>query len=191
MGAKKAEKRAKEAGSRCPSCGQITALSLRRSPDWCVAHIADLMRRGAWVTGHSRRQLAAEWAVPVSTIANYAARATKEVAGETTDDMREEIRVATIERLQTVAAKAEMAGQFQAVVNSLRVLSEVAGVVSRAPMVNVEVGGLRERMESREAASFASRAASFIAEVHPELLGEFLRHVGRDKDEAITVEVER
>lgn len=154
---------------------------MRRSPRWFIEQIADLMVRGAWISGRSRKKLAQEWGVPVSTVANYAAEASKLVHNASSDDLRDELKATSLERLQTLSLKAEQAGRHGDAVRALRVVGEMTGLIStkpNAPLVVVNMGGKPERIDASEVARFAERAHAFMAERHPELVAEFLEYVG-------------
>jgi hypothetical protein len=50
-----------------------------------VAHIADIMRRGAWERGVTGKELAAEWGLPATTVEHYSKEAWKRVCAEADD----------------------------------------------------------------------------------------------------------
>lgn len=114
---------------------------MRRSPRWFIEQIADLMVRGAWISGRSRKKLAQEWGVPVSTVANYAAEASRLVHAAGGDELREEIKTVSLERLQTLSIKAEQAQRYGDAVRAVRVANEIAGTIQPSSTTEVKVFG--------------------------------------------------
>ncbi len=131
----------------------------KRKPDWYIDQIVDRMCRGNWIRGATRRQLAAEWGIPESTVANYSTTASKIVKAGTDDEVREEIKATSIEKLGIIAAKAEKKERFAEATKSLRVMNELTGSIqSGGPMVvvNVEVAGQKLRAQPQDVALYAS-----------------------------------
>jgi hypothetical protein len=65
-----------------------------------VNFIADMMERLEWVRGKSARRLAREWGIPVSTLVNYSAEASRRVTADA-DEVRREITARGVSMLRT------------------------------------------------------------------------------------------
>lgn len=159
-------------------------------PQWYIDQIVDLMCRGSWIRGLSRRQLAEKWGVGESTVATWAQFASKIVKAGTDEEVREEIKTTSIEQLQIFAAQSARARRFGEAAKTVRILNEVTGAINGGigPVnvsIKLDVGGrdvevTRGQFEEawRHLVESWHRAAK--AELSPEVAARLIARAGEE-----------
>lgn len=110
----------------------------RTEIDRRIAHIADLMVDGRWIPRRSAASLADEWAVSLSSIAEYAATAS--VVVRVGLGTKEEIQTRVLALLDRISILALHKGKYGEATRAAIGLATVAGVVAPT-QVRQEISG--------------------------------------------------
>ena len=123
----------------------------RHNTDEHVERIADMMARGAWLTGISARQYAKDHNAVLSTVKNWSSQAHRIVNSATSEERREMV-VTTLAKLEVIAARATADKDWRGGVAALTLLAKIAGLEAPTQM-HVKVvppdapDGVRELLE--------------------------------------------
>lgn len=99
----------------------------RAEVDAIIGRIANDMAAGKWVSGPSSKRYAEECEVTRDTIRHWATQASR-IVSKGSDDEIATLKVSTLARLDVISVKAEAKGNFQAAVNALDKVADIAGL---------------------------------------------------------------
>ena len=118
-GKRKSEKEARPAG-RDPSAREEKVEKSKR-----VAHIAELMAGGQWVTGVTARGLAIEWGIHYDTVKKDAAEASRRFKED--PEEREDRKARWLAKLESAQANARHRGRCEAEARFLELEAKARG----------------------------------------------------------------